>query len=282
MKQMYEENNHIDNEATSLGAIASMIQPNSSVLDVGCARGHLGKYLAKQRNCTMTGIEYFDAPLEIARASGAYRELFNIDLNQLADQQLPHLAGAFDYVVCADVLEHLLNPLEVILKLKYYLKPDGRLLASIPNVAHASIKASILLDEFEYTPQGLLDHTHIHFFTYKSISRFFTEAGLYIDRTRATFISFEGFYNNRAYFNLPAEQQRFITGDPHSLVCQYIIESRMSGQSADMLRRNNMAKMNFPPIPLPLNAQQYLEQMRTQKNPGQSSDAIISVKNTRY
>ena len=83
----------------------------------------------------------------------------------------------FDVVMFGDVLEHLLDPEAVLVKVVSLLNPDGYVVASIPNVAHASIVLNLMAGEFKYTDLGLLDKTHLRFFTRSSIETMFRESG---------------------------------------------------------------------------------------------------------
>lgn len=88
----------------------------------------------------------------------------------------------FDYVVFGDVLEHLRDPLGTVKYCKTLLKSDGTILASIPNIMHISVMKQLLAGHFEYQDTGLLDRTHIHFFTYYEILKMFEEAGFTVKR----------------------------------------------------------------------------------------------------
>lgn len=74
--------------------------------------------------------------------------------------------ASFDYIVCADVLEHLIDPWKVLTELVTYLKPSGRLVVSIPNVRHWSVWFPLILrGRWEYRDVGIMDKTHLRFFT---------------------------------------------------------------------------------------------------------------------
>ena len=81
--------------------------------------------------------------------------------------ELDQYTSYFDRIILADVLEHLVDPMEVLRKLSKLLKNDGKFLIDIPNIAHSSIKYNLLKNNFNYTPMGLLDKTHIQIFYIK-------------------------------------------------------------------------------------------------------------------
>jgi SAM-dependent methyltransferase len=91
---------------------------------------------------------------------------------------LPSLDARFDYVLLADVLEHLQHPERVVAWTLRYLKPDGRLLISVPNVAHLYVRWKLLWGAFDYQDRGILDRTHLRFFTRKTFAAFIEDCGL--------------------------------------------------------------------------------------------------------
>lgn len=141
------------------------------LLDVGAADGLLSRHF-RAAGWRVTGIESNPAAARIA-ASHCERVLV-ADL----DHELPALEGPFDLIVCGDVLEHLRDPLGVVRSLTRHLAPGGRVLISVPNVAHLWIRLNLLLGRFEYADRGILDRTHLRFFTWRSLRRLLDDAGL--------------------------------------------------------------------------------------------------------
>ena len=101
--------------------------------------------------------------------------------------QLPYERGSFDYVIFADVLEHLINPEAVLKKIRDYLKPSGYVLASIPNIMHYSVILELLKGNFTYQDSGILDKTHMRFFTLKEIEKMFNRCGYRIVSINASY-----------------------------------------------------------------------------------------------
>lgn len=149
------------------------------LLDVGAAQGDLAHMLT-QRGYVVTAIE--GDPGLAAMARGKCREVVVADL----DRPLPNLQCPFDVVVCADVLEHLKNPLVALLEITRLLKPDGSIIISVPNIAHLWVRLQMCFGRFEYTERGILDATHVRFFTLASFRRLLGEAGLEILELTAT------------------------------------------------------------------------------------------------
>ena len=171
------------NGEDSLAKIARRIPRGSTVLDVGCAVGMLGQYLTEHQGCSVDGIEGNTEAAEIARPF--YRRIAVTDLESAVLRDV--LEGVrYDRIVCADVLEHLRDPGQVLCQLSDLLAPGGKLLISIPNIAHVGVFLELLSGDFRYREEGLLDRTHLRFFTRRSFLCFLAEngfAGQIVDRT---------------------------------------------------------------------------------------------------
>jgi methyltransferase family protein len=96
------------------------------------------------------------------------------------DMSIPALEGLFDVIVFGDVLAHLKNPLQVLITMTKYLRRDGMIVISVPNIAHVCVRLQLLRGKFEYADRGILDRTHLRFFTYASLQEFIRQAGLKI------------------------------------------------------------------------------------------------------
>ena len=144
-----------------------------SVLDVGCNTGSIGIEL-KKHGYYVDGIEYSKDYFDILNNKKIYNNLYNIsvsDFNTSGFSKFYNSEVKYDYIIFADVLEHLVNPDEVIYKLTSKLKPNGKMIISIPNVAHIDIIIGLLNGNFNYSKEGLLDDTHLRFFTASSFSQ---------------------------------------------------------------------------------------------------------------
>lgn len=160
-------------ERTSLSVLASLVHEGATVLDLGCGSGALGQYLLETRQCTSDGLTWSEA--EAAHARPHYRRVVVADL-ETCDLLTTFTPRQYDYIVCADVLEHLRTPEHVLAACHELLKPgNGRLLVSVPNAGYAGLVAELLQGEFRYRDEGLLDRTHLRFFTRRSLARFLGE-----------------------------------------------------------------------------------------------------------
>lgn len=148
------------------------------VLDVGCAGGYLAAILAAH-GYRVTGI---DVPNAAGAGFPEAVELVEADL----DAGLPRLAGRFDYIICADVLEHLKRPERMLLDLGGLLAPGGRLIASLPNSGHAYFRWNVLLGRFPAHDRGLFDRTHLRFYTWQGWSDLFAQNGYRIETVRCS------------------------------------------------------------------------------------------------
>ena len=221
------------------------ISPNSCVLDVGCACGDFGIALKKYKDCIIYGFEYDIKSIEIAKNSNAYKDITQLDINLLSTEDFQNYKNKFDYIVCGDVLEHLNNPLSILDILKTYLKPTGSIIASIPNIAHSSIKANLLCDDFTYTNIGLLDKTHIRFFTYKTIYKELSKRHWLILKCNFTYIDINGWQPNNPFPLLNTDVKYEIFSDWHSFVCQYVIQMIPSNKNIDFLLKHNSDKVSI-------------------------------------
>jgi 2-polyprenyl-3-methyl-5-hydroxy-6-metoxy-1,4-benzoquinol methylase len=160
------------------------VPDGARVLDVGCATGYLAAELSR-RGCTVDGIEFDPVAAQQARAH--CREVVVGDLEAPSTQAEVQrmLAGARpDVIICADVLEHLRDPWAVLAWLRTLLAPGGRAVISVPNIAHWTARRALLRGRFDYTDFGLLDRTHLRFFTRASAAELARHAGFAVRQER--------------------------------------------------------------------------------------------------
>jgi 2-polyprenyl-3-methyl-5-hydroxy-6-metoxy-1,4-benzoquinol methylase len=161
-----------------LTTVASFLKRDSQVLDVGTGSGALGRHASTQLSCQVDGITYSQAEADLA--SRWYRNVQLADLEQVPPSTLfPN--ERYDAIVCADVLEHLRNCETVLSDLRSLLKPGGQVVVSLPNVAYSGVLAGLLCGNFQYTREGLLDATHVRFFTLAAIEELTQAAGFQIE-----------------------------------------------------------------------------------------------------
>jgi glycosyltransferase involved in cell wall biosynthesis len=154
--------------------------PRRNILDVGSGRGELG-CLLKQRGHYVVGIDCQAPEFELDRFIEA----------DLATGLPLEDDDTFDVVLLADVLEHMSEPAKLLEDAKAHLAPGGRLLVSLPNAVHWSVRAQVLFGNFEYTNKGIMDRGHLRFFTRSSAEKLFYEAGLRTVSRRTTPVPWE-------------------------------------------------------------------------------------------
>ena len=157
----------------SLGAIiAPLVPEGANVLDVGCATGSLATLLRDVRGARVIGIE----PDPVRAALAAER---GIDVRVgVLSPEITQALGVFDVVLYVDVLEHLIDPLGELANALPLIAPGGALIISVPNVAHWSVRWNLLRGRFNYTDTGLMDATHLRWFTRNSIIELLSKAGI--------------------------------------------------------------------------------------------------------
>ncbi|MBI4593306.1 MAG: class I SAM-dependent methyltransferase [Candidatus Rokubacteria bacterium] len=149
------------------------------LLDVGAADGLLSREMTEQ-GWRVTAIEGDPA---LAQAGARHCERM---ITANLDREIPDLDGSFDVIVYADVLEHLVDPLRVLAALNRHLASAGSVILSVPNVAHLWIRLLLLVGRFEYIDRGILDRTHLRFFTERSLRAMVADAGFVVSRFTAT------------------------------------------------------------------------------------------------
>jgi 2-polyprenyl-3-methyl-5-hydroxy-6-metoxy-1,4-benzoquinol methylase len=141
------------------------------VLDVGCSSGYLAAPHAAS-GARVVGIELDPDAAEAARASCA--EVLVGDVERI---ELPFEPASFDAIVCGDLVEHLRDPGSTLARLRPLLRPGGRLVLTTPNVANWAMRLSLLAGRWRYTERGILDRTHTHLFTRKTLAETVEAAG---------------------------------------------------------------------------------------------------------
>lgn len=181
MKNLIPNKKVFDPESYEMLAINNIIygiiKPNSRVLDLGCGKGVLGDFLRKNKKCHVYGLE-FDAYL----AEQAGSRLDSVICADIRDLHKFSFDEKFDYIVCADIIEHIADPYPVLDAVKGILAPSGCLLASIPNIANWRIRIRLLMGRFEYKPLTITDPGHMRFYTKATAKKMLQDSGYKISR----------------------------------------------------------------------------------------------------
>jgi 2-polyprenyl-3-methyl-5-hydroxy-6-metoxy-1,4-benzoquinol methylase/flagellar biosynthesis chaperone FliJ len=168
----YYHSVYIYNDISSLYLLSEKIPPNSVVIDLACGSGKLGFVINNEKKpCELYGVEMDVTAAKCAAEPGFYKNIFIFDLTNyecIEYSKMLQVVASPDVIVMSDILEHLADPTVVLLHYLKILKEDGIILISVPNVAHADIGLGLLEGKFNYTQMGILDNTHLKFFTRSS------------------------------------------------------------------------------------------------------------------
>jgi 2-polyprenyl-3-methyl-5-hydroxy-6-metoxy-1,4-benzoquinol methylase len=151
--------------------LLALLDGPQRVLDVGCSTGYLAERL-QQRGATVVGLDMDERAAELAR-----RFCTEVHVGDIETMELPFEPGSFDAIVCGDLIEHVRDPQALLARLRPLLRPGGHLVLSTPNIANWAMRLSLLFGRFRYTEWGILDKTHTHFFTRKTLRECLEAAG---------------------------------------------------------------------------------------------------------
>lgn len=208
------------------GISLQLIGKGKKVLELGAASGHVTQAL-KQLSNEVTAIERDGRFLETLEAIADQTHI--TDLEWL-DLRTLLIGESFDVILAGDVLEHCTRPDLVLIQCHSLLRPDGYVIISIPNIAHADVRLALLAGRFEYQPTGLLDQTHLRFFTRDTLQKFVTECGFEIDEIFASTAPLGGTELGPPDATIPREAIEFVQQDRDSTVYQYIVKIRPTAQ----------------------------------------------------
>jgi 2-polyprenyl-3-methyl-5-hydroxy-6-metoxy-1,4-benzoquinol methylase len=207
----------VDNAHTR---VIRLVGAGKHVLELGCASGYMTKVLVERFGCTVVGIDRDPEAAEQARKVCGCVIVGDMDSLDFAGA----LGEArFDVIVCADVLEHLREPMRAVAALRGFLRQGGYVVASIPNVGHVAIIAELLEGRFVYSPLGLLDETHLRFFTRHSIYDCFERAGFRIAHLERFRLEPEATEFRTDLSRFPAEMTQLLRSDEDSTTYQFVL-----------------------------------------------------------
>jgi 2-polyprenyl-3-methyl-5-hydroxy-6-metoxy-1,4-benzoquinol methylase len=173
----YSDSEYSGGPNTSWYKILQIIPAKAVVLDIGCSSGNFGEALKKQKKCVVDGIELDKQ--DAKAASKKLRQVWQLNIETDDIKAVPK--SEYDIIYFGDVIEHLVDPITALKRIKPLLKADGKVVFSIPNMGHIGVRIDLLGGNFEYTETGLLDKTHLHFYTQSEVMRVFEEAGYSLD-----------------------------------------------------------------------------------------------------
>jgi len=194
---------------------------NKQVLEIGPATGYLTEIL-RSRGCRVWCIE--NDP-EAAKIAAQFCERMVVSDVEKIDLVSTFGDQRFDVVMFGDVLEHLVEPRAALARVATILKPEGYVVASVPNVAHGSLRLSLLRGEFRYTELGLLDRTHLRFFTRETLADLFQQAGYAIRVWRPILMDSFGTEIGLRADDYPPYLAQSVQSDPEALIYQFVVKA---------------------------------------------------------
>lgn len=222
-----------DAENTSWSLAFKYIKDGADVLEVGCGNGNFAKAIKDHKQCKVVGIEP-----DTGDAKRAKIKVERIIVDTI-ENALDILKGKkFDQIVFLDVIEHLYDPVATLKSLKPLLKKDGTIVFSMPNMGHTSLRLMLMNGDFEYGKTGILDHTHLHFYTDREINRVFNEAGYQVEDMCGVELLYpeEVMKNELKKVGVPNPTQKFmkVLNSKNGHIYQYVGYARVSDQKNDI------------------------------------------------
>lgn len=233
----------LDTESSnSLSIIIRQLKENTTVLEFGPANGRLTRYMKEKLNCQVYLAELDEEAGKEALEYGVDLVVGDIENYQWVEK---YNGIRFDHIIFADVLEHLRNPLKVLVTAKEFLKEDGTILLSVPNLSHNSVLIDLMNDKFEYNPIGLLDDTHIHFFTKTSLDKIISDAGLFVKKEMATYAKVGTIEIKNSVNDVECIKPAYWNRRTNGQVYQYVYEITKKSTDTEKLIDENITEYYF-------------------------------------
>ncbi len=219
--ELYDDN--------TLAWIAQTIEEGSVVLEFGAANGRLTKYLCETKKCTVDIVEIDE---QSGKDAAVYADcaMLGEEEGDIEKYLWLNLEKRYDYIVFADVLEHLREPSETLKRCKNVIKKTGKILVSVPNISHNSILIDLWNDKFNYTDTGLLDNTHLKLFTRQSFVNMAEQAGWAVIGERPKYIRVGENEIQNSYRDLPKEVFKAMVARTAGNVYQYMFTLALSSE----------------------------------------------------
>ena len=211
--------------------IVSLVPDNAlDILEIGCAAGMTGNEL-KKKGAYVAGVE-----LDSKAVVEAKKVLDEVVEGNIEILDLSFEGRKFDCILFADVLEHLIDPLAVLKKTRQHLRSNGTVIASIPNVQYIGLVSQLVEGNWTYQDEGILDRTHLRFFTYPEILKLFDDAGYKISCVNETLDpQYKNMTNNKTTLNIGRLSIRDLSQDELKkfFVYQYKITANLKNFDCD-------------------------------------------------
>ena len=219
-----------DSPRSTHSLVVGLVPEGSSVLEFGCATGYMTEVLVKRRGSRVTGIELDP---EAAAQAGDHCERVIVGDAEALDLAAELGDERFDAVLFADVLEHLRDPAALLRRVRPFVAEGGVVVASIPNIAHISVRLALLGGEFRYRELGLLDDTHLRFFTRESIVDLFESSGFVISTWLRRRIELDDSEINPR-LAVSGEVAATLRSDPEATTYQFVVSAIPSDAASQL------------------------------------------------
>lgn len=205
----------------TMSVIDGWLKDGQTVLEFGPANGRLTRHLSEKRGCKMTIVE-IDADAGAEAARYAQESFVGAEAGNIEAGQWLATKHRYDAIIFADVLEHLRDPQKALADCRGVLAPGGQVLVSVPNVAHNSVLIDLFNDKFNYDETGLLDRTHVHFFTYRSFVQLANAAGYRVEQVTPVYSVVGSNEIDNRYTDVAPEVEQALRKRPTGSVYQYV------------------------------------------------------------
>ncbi len=207
--------------------LASLVAHTGRVLDVGCGTGSVTEIIKARTSADVIGIEP-----DSDRQAIAVKRGLSVHCGFLTEEFLQE-HGPFQTIVFADVLEHLPSPGKIVMLAKKGLAPGGTIVASVPNVAHLFVRIKLLGGRFDYRDCGIMDATHLRWFTHRTLQTFFSNLGFTVTDHLYTVNTGMAGYGARPFRWLPYKNdviRTMVRAFPNLFGCQHVVRAQQITQ----------------------------------------------------
>lgn len=242
----YDTSRRFSEPGSALNRVVQLVGHNRRVIDVGCGPGVVASRLA-QRGCEITIVDSDREALRLA--SGHARRAYCLDLNDPAWTERLERGERYDVVILSDVLEHLVDPDAVLQGAVQLLADGGHVVLSLPNISHNGIVATLWQSNFKYSETGLLDRTHVRFYSAHDIEPLLERASLVLEHVEFVTVHPRRTEFASAWEALPLHAKLSLRSNPYGNVYQFVLRARPAAFASKPITIDSVP---VPPVRDPL------------------------------